>query len=195
MVRYRCIGYGTTDGNGVATLERDLNDNSISGYTGQGVGEVDFVASAESPNEINSSSDVSGTYSVLDALYYDSAISDNKSNYTVGSGMTISHSNGKYTVQCSASYKRLNLYAGSDMLALLKGKTIKFRCSIETSNNVQLILYVNNTSVTSTANTSVDATLETSSYTIPSDATGVRFEIAGTVSQSFSFKDFIIYVG
>lgn len=172
------IGTTTTDDNGIATFT----------YTGTGAGEVNFKVSNDD------GSLVSETHNVIDALYYDDATTDNKSNYRYNSEMTVTHSNSKYTVQCGANYRRLNFYAGSDMLELLKGKTIKFRCSIETSINVQLILYVNNTSATSTANTSVDATLETSSYTIPSDATGVRFEIVGTVSQAFSFKDFLIYI-
>ena len=76
MVRYRCVGWGTTNSSGVATLDYDADGNPLltSGYTGQGVGEVDFVASAESPSEINSSSDVSTPYEVLDAIFYDKGI-------------------------------------------------------------------------------------------------------------------------
>ena len=102
MVRYRCIGYGTTDGNGVATLERDLSDNSISGYTGQGVGEVDFVASAESPNEINSSSDVSHTYEVIDGTFYDRATNE------TGAKNTYWKNNNAFNVELTANGTHLS---------------------------------------------------------------------------------------
>ena len=193
MSEYIYLGYGVTDANGVATLDHSPSGSSLShSYTGVGAGETGVVASLANP--INSSSSQSGTYTVIDALYYDDATTDNKANYTLGTGMTISHSNGKYTVQCTASYRRLNFYAGSDFLNLIKGKSVKFRCGIETSNNVQLIIYNSNTSVATSSTTSTDATLETASASIPNDATAVRFEISGTVSQSFSFKDFVIYI-
>lgn len=84
MVRYRCVGWGTTNSSGVATLDYDADGNPLltSGYTGQGVGEVDFVASAESPSEINSSSDVSQPVEVIDAIFKDRGTSTDYGSWT-----------------------------------------------------------------------------------------------------------------
>lgn len=115
MVRYRCIGYGTTDGNGVATLNKNLSDQTISGYTGQGVGEVDFVASAESPNEINSSSDVSETYNVWDTIFY--IENDDDTYYDVGTTGAITKTataeDGTHFKQISSGQIGMNIKDGS----------------------------------------------------------------------------------
>lgn len=74
MVSYRCVGYGITNSSGVATLDHNLDGTSISGghsYTGSGVGELDFVASVDSPTQINNGSDVSQPVEVYDCIWYD----------------------------------------------------------------------------------------------------------------------------
>ena len=94
MVRYRCVGWGTTNSSGVATLDYDADGNPLltSGYKGQGEGLVNFVASAENPSAINSSSDVSSTYEVIDALFFDEATDNTKaSQYSFPSGVTPSY--------------------------------------------------------------------------------------------------------
>lgn len=78
MVSYRCVGYGTTNSSGVATLDHNLDGTSISGghsYTGSGVGELDFVASVDSPTQINNGSDVSETFVLMDCRLYDEGTS------------------------------------------------------------------------------------------------------------------------
>ena len=73
MVSYRCIGYGITGNDGVATLDTNLDGTSMShSYTGSGVGELDFVASVDSPTQINSGSEQSEPYTVYDCVFYDS---------------------------------------------------------------------------------------------------------------------------
>ena len=76
MTTYRFIGTGVTDSNGVARLTKDPQGQTINGYTGSGVGEVDFIASLDNP--IVDGSIVSETYQVYDYIAFDNAIySDN----------------------------------------------------------------------------------------------------------------------
>ena len=69
MTTYRFIGTGVTDSSGVARLTKDPNGRTINGYTGSGVGEVDFAARLDNP--ISSGSIVSETYEVLDCIKCD----------------------------------------------------------------------------------------------------------------------------
>ena len=81
-VTYIYKGYGITDENGIAKLDHDAQGNPLThSYTGTGAGEIDIVASLDST--IGDSSIVSETYSLLDALFYDEALTNEKwnSNY------------------------------------------------------------------------------------------------------------------
>ena len=79
MTVYKYLGYGVTNENGVAKLDHDSEGQEIShSYTGVGAGEVDVVASLDNP--VESGSIVSETYSILDALFYDEAISNAKAS-------------------------------------------------------------------------------------------------------------------
>lgn len=69
MKRYRYLGYGTTNSNGVAHLDHDPQGNPINGYTGTGAGEIDVVASLDNP--IIDDSIVSEPYPVFDCPVYD----------------------------------------------------------------------------------------------------------------------------
>ena len=68
MTSYRYLGSATTDANGIAKYN----------FTGSGAGEIDVVASLDNP--VESGSIVSETYSILDALFYDDALTDAKWN-------------------------------------------------------------------------------------------------------------------
>lgn len=84
MVNYRYLGYGTTNSNGVATLDYDENGDAINGYTGTGIGEVDIVASLDHP--ITSTSLVSEIYSIQDYLFWDSGLADHRTDWNNQSG-------------------------------------------------------------------------------------------------------------
>lgn len=73
MAKYRYMGYGTTDSNGIAKLDHDENGSAIThSYTGTGAGEIDVVASLD--EEIVEGSIVSEIFEVLDCSAYDTGI-------------------------------------------------------------------------------------------------------------------------
>ena len=132
-------------------------------------------------------------YELIDATYYDDTSSDKSSNYFVASGCSITHSTDKYIATMGSTYRFIELRTNSDLLNALKGKDVKFKVTIETSTNTTVRVMVNGTA-TGDNSTSTDATIETSLVSIPSDATSVYFRIQGTVSSTFNFKDFIVYI-
>ena len=70
MAKYRYLGYGTTDSNGIAKLDHDDTGSSIAhSYTGTGAGEIDVVASLD--EEIVEGSIVSEIYEVWDYIKHD----------------------------------------------------------------------------------------------------------------------------
>ena len=117
--------------NGSKVGTASTGDSGVASYTYTGVadGEVEF--------QCRYGNIVSEPYPVIDALYLDDASSDNSSSYWKGSGMTLTHANGKYTVQCTSDYRRLRFYPSSTLQNAIKNHNIKFRCSIETSNSVE----------------------------------------------------------
>lgn len=78
MTTYKFIGTGETDASGVARLTKDPQGQTINGYVGSGVGEVDFIASLDNP--IVDGSIVSEPYPVIDAIYYDTGITGTASD-------------------------------------------------------------------------------------------------------------------
>ena len=71
-VVYTPIGYGITDENGVAKLEKDMDDQDLThSYTGTGAGEIDIVSSLDDPDTINESSIQSEPYTLVDAIVKD----------------------------------------------------------------------------------------------------------------------------
>ena len=86
----RYLGYGTTNANGVATLEYAPDGTALShSYTGVGAGKIDIVAES---GDLQSSE-----YELIDAIVYDDYSTDTSSNYTVNSAHTVAVSNGKMT--------------------------------------------------------------------------------------------------
>ena len=110
MASYRYIGYGTTNANGVATLDHDANGNALShSYTGVGAGEIDFVASTDST--ITSISIVSEPFGVLDCIFYDEATTNAKaSSYSIPSNVTVSYSSNGATLTKQSSGSTANKY-------------------------------------------------------------------------------------
>ena len=83
MSLFKLFGKGVTGSDGIAHITQKTSDNGetwtdTTGYTGTGKGEVDFVASLDKP--ITSGSLQSETYSITDAIYYDTGISGTASD-------------------------------------------------------------------------------------------------------------------
>lgn len=94
----RLIGTGVTNSNGVATLNKDPNNQTISGYTGTGAGLVDIVAECT----VDGSTVVSNSYEVLDAIFYDAG--DNTNWYNNGDRFEVTAvTDGKKLKQNSSS--------------------------------------------------------------------------------------------
>lgn len=79
--RYKFVGSGVTNSQGVAQLTHDANGNPLAtpGYVGSGKGLTQMCASLDSPTAISSGSDLSETYSVIDALLRDGGTSSDPS--------------------------------------------------------------------------------------------------------------------
>lgn len=198
MVSYRCIGYGITGNDGVATLDTNLDETPIGehSYTGSGVGELDFVASVDSPTQINSGSDVSLPYEVEDCIRYDACTTDTHTSYTA-QGSTLAFSTDKLVFTRTADGECYAQYLGT--VADYKGKTIRFKCDIVNSDkNAELKIYqqVNGSFNSSTSATSTtDGTLYVDKQ-IDANATMILFRIMcnGLDSgESCGFRNFKAY--
>ena len=87
MTSYRYLGSGTTDSNGVAHLTEDASGETVTGYVGQGVGEMEIFATLDNP--VTQSSIQSEPYTVIDGLIFH----DGTSNKNVfASTITLSRS-------------------------------------------------------------------------------------------------------
>lgn len=122
MRRYRYLGYGTTNSNGVAHLDHDPQGNPINGYTGTGAGEVDVVASLDNP--IIDGSIVSEPYPVFDCPVYDgdntpTSISWSKTNNAVVTDevvsliASVSNMNGNPCIHIPVVFKQGNTVLGT----------------------------------------------------------------------------------
>lgn len=69
-LKYRYIGKGTTDSNGIAHMTEDADGQTVTGYTGTGKGLTDIIASTDDSTKISDSSIVSETYELYDCLAY-----------------------------------------------------------------------------------------------------------------------------
>jgi len=77
MIKYRYLGKGYTDENGIAHMAEDADGQAVSGYTGTGRGLTDVIASTDDKDNIKESSLQSETYNVLDCVVYDGGTLDN----------------------------------------------------------------------------------------------------------------------
>ena len=72
--KYRLLGTGTTNGQGIATLNKDPNEQTITGYTGVGAGKVDIIA-CDTNNPNDSEALLSTVKEILDCISYDKGTS------------------------------------------------------------------------------------------------------------------------
>lgn len=80
--KYKFVGSGVTNSQGVAQLTHDANGNPLAtpGYVGSGKGLTQMCASLDSPTEVSSGSDLSEPYAVDDTYNYDDATLSNAHN-------------------------------------------------------------------------------------------------------------------
>ena len=70
--KYRLIGTGTTNAQGIATLSKDPNDTTITGYTGAGAGKLQIIAT-NTNTPFTDDTIYSEVKEILDCWKYDEA--------------------------------------------------------------------------------------------------------------------------
>ena len=212
MTTYRFIGTGETDASGVARLTKDPQGQTISGYTGSGVGEVDFVASLDNP--IESGSIVSVPYSVLDATFKDIGTSTNYGTWTSTdfTGTKIERNSEYTTLIPEDTWDTQNKSISDTDLC------IEFDCNLTFSDAIEnhfLRFYKSNASVTSITplrlglvsgqwshiklvrnGTTVNITVDGTSKTPLTGATSIdefRVIMSNAKITNMKYKNFMIY--
>ena len=70
--KYRLLGTGTKNRQGIANLSKDPNEDRFTGYTGVGAGKIDIIASDTSdPKDLDAI--ISNPKTILDCINYDKA--------------------------------------------------------------------------------------------------------------------------
>lgn len=129
ITKYTCIGKGKTDANGVAQLTHDCQGNVLQtpGYTGQGKGKLNIIASTDGPSVIDSGSVVSQPYEVTDCLYYDKALSGtgnyNDAMWNLNNATITRGANGS-TIKSTAQWGSIGVGTTSSRQALPLTDTI-----------------------------------------------------------------------
>ena len=182
MVTYRYLGSATTDANG----------RSKYNFTGSGAGEIDFIASLDNP--ITGSSIVSEPYSLLDAIFFDGATTDNSSRYYVNTTHTsIAFSTDHYELTFGADARYLDL---RNIVDSVKGKTVNVEVDLELPTGASAYVRTQNLSPNpqGTAVTG-NATAKLENVVVPADNTNCYFRITFTASSGdvAKFKNFRIY--
>lgn len=148
--KYKFVGSGVTNSQGVAQLTHDANGNQLAtpGYVGSGKGLTQMCASLDSPTAMSSGSDLSETHEVCDCKYY-IPIRNNSLEYG-----GIYHQNmGKSTVELSNEWSTVGDYSikGTTItwgwfawryVNQIDNPTVKF--DINTDYPISAFLYVNN---------------------------------------------------
>lgn len=202
--RYRCIGKGTTDAQGIAHITHDCEGNQLAttGYTGVGAGMMDFVASTTAPTSMSESSFQSSVHEVIDALYYDRCNTDTTSNYTIGTGASLTTDTGslKYSVGSATSGNRyVRLDRQSSAVNDYKGKSIRLKVDVNPSNEVRLGVRQQISGVWGDATYSNYAnTASTITYDVDIDpnATRIYFSLdcqSGANGDTVNFSNFTLY--
>lgn len=211
-VVYRYLGYGTTNSAGTAKLEYDADGEPLThSYTGVGAGEVDVVASLD--NEIGESSIVSGTLPVLDATFYDEAVTGHKnSNWTVdrvtvsetdniGTLLVSENGNGHYWANATSSSITGSFACEFDLISYSDTRSVAFRIKSNDNNNHYLLFKDQNVP----ANAHIKITYDGSVFKYQiNDSTPVTWVTASYTSvelalrlssanDSMKYANFVIY--
>ena len=197
MAKYRYLGYGTTDSNGIAKLDHDDTGSSIAhSYTGTGAGEIDVVASLD--EEIVEGSIVSEIF-VIDDCYWIEQSSTIEGMY-ITNGATLTLDNGLFNLKkdASNSYFYLNIPRTSLPISDFKGKTMTVKTDVTSLTGSQFriaLFYHDGSSWSASVTKDIYSTgLLEQSIEIPSNATQVRirYDIMGNTGNDVDFKDFRI---
>jgi hypothetical protein len=103
MIKYRFLGKGYTDENGVAHMTEDADGQSCNGYTGTGRGLTDIIASTDDSSHISEGSLQSETYEVWDTLFYDNGLTESSKWLNYADRLTVTPSSDGTTLFRDAS--------------------------------------------------------------------------------------------
>lgn len=201
--KYRCIGTGTTNSQGIAYLTHDCNGNPLSsnGYIGTGAGEMDFVVSTE--ENMDDSSFQSNIQEVIDAMYYDTCTTDTTSNYSLPTSTThtktFTGSSIQFKLGTGTNKYIYRNVQGTSATAPYVGRTMRFKVDVIPSSSVRLVIaqsvqnvgwsYAYSDSSTESATLSVDAEIGVDTQTIQ-----FRIEIPnGVENDTVEFNNFTVY--
>lgn len=91
VLKYRYLGKGVTDSNGIAHMTEDAEGQTVTGYTGTGRGLTDIIASTDDSTAISDSSIQSEIYEVLDCKWYDFGTDSTNNIWLNSSTMTVNY--------------------------------------------------------------------------------------------------------
>ena len=199
--KYRCIGRGITDSQGIAHITHDCEGNPLTttGYKGVGAGIIDFVASTIEPTYMDADQFQSNVQEVVDAFYYDPCTSDTTSNYSTSHTKTFTGSSIQLKLGTGTNKYIYRGITGSQATAPYVGRTLRFTADVIPSNNVRLVIaqsvanvgwsYDYSDSSTESATLSVDAEIGVDTQTIH-----FRIEIPnGAENDTVDFNNFTVY--
>lgn len=178
VLKYRYLGHGFTDSNGIATLDYDKYGNQLtnSGYVGTGAGELDFIAKLHDDSTVQSE-----TFEVLDAKIYDNfETSYNGILNMNGSGISIEisdewHTTGSKSAKCTINTSWIGW--GENPPSSFIGSTVNFKLDYKATNRGQFVAIYQKDGqwvYDKTINIASGEGNINSSMDVPSDATGVR---------------------
>lgn len=142
--KYRYIGKGTTDSNGIAHMTEDADGQSCNGYTGTGKGLTDIIASTDDSSKISDSSILSEICSVWDYIVYDGGVTgDKSSSWTVHDSEISTDENGTL-IDKKGEYTSTILING-DFEAVFEATNVgAFRFGVVDGSNRNALAYTGN---------------------------------------------------
>lgn len=212
---HRCIGKGVTDDNGIAHITHSSNDNGATftqsasnGYLGTGKGQVGVIASMD--KKLVDGSIVSGTYNVIDGLYFEDGKSDKSSNWNLssvgyssdGESVTLNNTTGssKWSVlkiNASTTYLDSTLdycmeldvknVSGTNVALILDNTNVNVKDYITTSDFTHIKIYTDRSQ--SKVFYEIDGV--TRNVTMGTADGHITFRVGN--NESYSFKNFVVY--
>ena len=211
VLKYRYLGKGVTDSNGIAHMTEDAEGQTVTGYTGTGRGLTDIIASTDDSTAISDSSIQSEIYAITDGTFKDIATTGKKnSNWTnlnnniqetVGDDYTVlkstvASSYNRYSVPTSVipsapfvvEFKKYNV-AEDNIYIIIGSKAIQlstfFGGKLKNATHIKFTIDDGNISVEH------DGVSETTTYTYTS-LNQILFQFNGSDLELW-YKDFLIY--
>ncbi len=133
-IKYRYIGKGTTDSNGIAHMTEDADGQTVTGYTGTGKGLTDIIASTDDSSHISEGSFVSVIYPVWDVTLN----ADELTDFEIQSG-TLTLNDGVFTKSTDGNCNLLNP-SNPIRMGWSGAKTIEFDVDTVSTLGVQFYL-------------------------------------------------------